>query len=77
MIMYRNQNKEINVNGIAQSLNNAFGRGGSETSQVVIIRNPHKDLYKVAVWDVRTMARSEKLENRDKFLDTMAFSRQL
>ena len=63
MIMYRNQNKENNVNGVAQSVNTAFGRGGIEASQVVIMQNPHKDLYEVAVWDVRTMARTEKLEN--------------
>ena len=63
MIMYRNKNKENNVNGVAQSVNTAFGRGKREASQVVIVQNPHKDLYEVAVWNVRTMARTEKLEN--------------
>ena len=63
MIRYRNQNKENNVYEVAQSVNTAFGRGGSEASQVAIMRKPLKDLYKVAVWNVRTMARLEKLEN--------------
>ena len=61
--MYRSQNKENNVNGVAQSVNTAFGRGGSEASQVVIMQNPNKDLSNVAVINLRTMARPEKLEN--------------
>ena len=45
--------------------------GEEVTLQVFIMRNPYKDLYKVAVCNVRTMARPEKLEKCKKGNETI------